>query len=35
MKGKEGKYSNSNYGIVSLSNVVSSLTLVRLLTPFS
>ena len=33
MKDKKGKYSKSNYD-VSLSNGVSSLTWVRLLTPF-
>ena len=34
MKDKEGKQSNSNYDVVSLSNGVSSLTLVRLLSQF-
>ena len=34
MKGKKGRQSNSNFDVVSLSNGVSSLTQVRLLTPF-
>ena len=32
--GKKVKYSNSNYDVVSLSNGESSLTRVRLLSPF-
>ena len=34
MKGKKGKWSNSNYDVVSLLNLVSSLTQVRLITSF-
>ena len=34
MKGKKGKYSNSNYDVVSLSIGISSLTRVTLVTQF-
>ena len=34
MKGKKGKKFNSNYDVVSLSNRFSSLTRLKLLSPF-